>query len=93
MKRKQLFISGAVGMLLYIALPADMPRLDVLAIIATVFVAVRVLAIPVEELNQKRQETNNAFAKMRNDKPASVLIGSDGWLMVEAPYKELKPAK
>ena len=93
MKKTQLSVAIAVSALLYMALPADVPRFDVLAIIVTVFVAVRVLAIPVEELNQKRQETNNAFARMRNDKPASVLIGSDGWLMVEVPYEELKPAK
>lgn len=93
MRKKGLLISTAVSTLLYFTLPGDLGRLDMLCIIIATFVGVWAASLPIEDLKRKRKETNNAFARMRNDRPASVLIGSDGWLMVEVPHEELKPAK
>lgn len=92
MKKKQVIISAVISVALYFALP-EMSRLDMFSIIGTVFVAVKVLSIPVDDLMTKRRETNASFAKMRNDRPKSDLTGSNGWKMVEVPADELTLAK
>ena len=89
MRKKGILISTAVSMLLYFTLPGDLGRLDMLCIIIATFVGVWAASLPIEDLKRKRKETNDAFERMRNERPASVLTGSSGWKMVEISAEEL----
>ena len=90
MGKKGIAIATAINAALYFSLPSDMGRLDVLSIIATVYVAAWVIRMPIEDLRKRRQETNDAFEKMRNEKPAFHGIGSPDWPMIEVSQEEAR---
>ena len=92
MRKKGIAIATAINAALYFSLPSDMGRFDVLLIMAAVYAAAWVISLPINDLHQKRQETNTKFTQMRNEKPAPLMAGSNGWEMVEISPEEAKQA-
>ena len=83
MSKRELGVSAAISAVLYFSLPQYLTRLQLLAIIATVFVSVRVLAWTAGDLRRKRMETNYACLQLR--RPAKMLfhgVGSE-WPMLD----------
>lgn len=92
MRKKEIAIATVINTALYFSLPSDMSRFDVLLIMAAVYTAAWVISLPIDDLHQKRQETNTKFTQMRNEKPAPPMAGSNGWEMVEISPEEAKQA-
>ena len=84
MAKKELATAGAISTVPYFSLPQYLTRLKLLAIIATVFVSVRTIAWMVDDLRQKRRETNYTCQELR--RPAKTIlfhgVGSE-WPMLD----------
>ena len=82
MTRKELTAAGAISTVLYFTLPGDLSRLQLLAIVATVFVAVRTIAWMISDIQAKRDETNISCLRMRRPRHMFHGVGPDDWPMI-----------